>query len=83
MLHFEGIGYAIITILACLSFGNLIGWAGFKLFKNFVEYARYEYPVLPILTIYLVILIISWFAPQIAYQNISKDTLVERLRKSE
>ena len=83
MLHFEGIGYAMITILACISLGNLIGWAGFKLFKNFVEYARYEYPVLPVLTIYLVILIISWFAPQIAYQNISKDTLVERLRKSE
>ena len=82
MLRFEGIGYALITLLFSVTIGNLIGYGIFRAFQNLAGYAVFNYPVIPVLVVYAVILVICLVTPELAYRSISKDTLVERLRKN-
>lgn len=83
MLRSEGLGYAIISILCSVTFGNLIIYAIFLLLKTVEKYAQFNYPLIPILVIYTVILFICFITPNIVYKNMSTITLVERLRETE
>lgn len=83
MLRNEGLGYAVITILCSLTFGNLIVYSLFLLLKNVEKYAQFNYPLISIFIMYTVIILICLVTPTIAYKNISKKSLVERLREVE
>ena len=83
MLRNEGLGYAIITLLFSMTFGNLIVFALFRLFKNIADYAQFTYPFAPVAVICAVIVMICLITPEVAYSGISKMTLVERLREAE
>lgn len=83
ILRKEGLGYAIITILCSLTFGNLIVYGIFLLFKNVEKYARFTYPLIPILIMYIAISLICFLTPEVVYRGISRRTLVERLRETE
>ena len=82
MLRFEGIGYALITLLFSVTIGNLIGCGIFRAYHNLDVYAVFDYPTIPVLIVYAVVLIVCLVTPELAYRNISKDTLVERLRQN-
>lgn len=82
MLRFEGIGYALITLLFSVTIGNLIGCGIFQAFRNLVDYAVFDYPTIPVLIVYAVVLIVCLVTPELAYRNISKNNLVERLRQN-
>lgn len=81
MLRYEGIGYAVITLFFAASAGNLMGYGIFRIFQNIVNYAIYDYPFTPVFAVYVVIILICLVTPELAYRSISKNTLVERLRK--
>lgn len=83
MLRNEGLGYAIITIVCSLTIGNIITYILFLLFKNVEKYAQFTYPLIPILLMYITISLICFITPAIVYKNISKLSLVERLREAE
>jgi putative ABC transport system permease protein len=83
MLKKEGIGYAVITIICCLTIGNLLNYIIFLLIKNVAAYARFTYPFLAIFLMYLIIAMICFSTPEIVYRSISKKTLVERLREGD
>jgi len=83
MLRNEGLGYAIITLLFSMTFGNLIVFGLFRLFKNAADYAQFTYPFAPVVAISAVIVVICFITPEIAYRSINKMTLVERLREAE
>jgi putative ABC transport system permease protein len=83
MLRYEGMGYAMITILISTSFGSVISYGIFKLFQTTFEYADFTYPLIPILIMYLVITLICFITPEVAYRGISRMTLIERLREAE
>lgn len=82
MLRFEGIGYALITLLFSATIGNLIGYGVFRAFQNIANYAIFNYPVIPVLAVYVVILVICLATPEFAYHSVSRDTLFERLRQN-
>ena len=81
MLRYEGIGYAVITLFFAASVGNLMGYGIFRIFQNIVNYVIYDYPFTPVFAVYVVIIFICLVTPELAYRSISKNTLVERLRK--
>ena len=83
MLRNEGLGYAIITLLFSMTFGNMIVFGLFRLFKSIADYAQFAYPLVPVVAICAVIVIICFITPEVAYRSISKMTLVERLREAE
>ena len=82
VLRYEGIGYALITLLLSATVGSILGYGAFKMFKNLIDYAVFHYPVLPVGAVYLIILFICWITPELAFRGISKDSLVERLRQN-
>lgn len=83
MLRNEGLGYAIITLLFAMTFGNLIVYGLFRLFKNMADYAQFTYSLIPVVAICVAILLICAITPEIAYRGISKMSIVERLREAE
>lgn len=82
MLRFEGIGYAGVTLIGSITLGNVVGFGIFKIFQGIVTYAIFNYPVLPVLAVYVIVILICLTAPTLAYHNISKNTLVDRLRQN-
>ncbi len=82
MLRYEGVGYAAITLLVSMTLGNIIGFGAFKLLNILIDYAIFSYPVIPVLTVYAAVLVICLVTPEIAYGNISKIPLAERLRQN-
>lgn len=83
MLISEGLYYAIITLASVLTIGNLFTYGIFKLFQQEATYAIFTYPFVPIIIASLVILIICILTPEMAYRNINKSTIVERLKDME
>lgn len=81
MLRYEGLGYAAVTLFFVATIGNLVGYGFFRIFQTIVDYAIFNYPVIPVLTVYAVVITICLLTPELAYQSISKKTLVERLRQ--
>ena len=77
----DGIGYAVITLFFATSVGNLMGYGIFRIFKNIVNYAIYDYSFTLVFAVYVVIIFICLVTLELAYRSISKNTLVERLRK--
>lgn len=82
MLRYEGLGYAAVTLFAAMTVGNLIGIWFFRYFQeNLMKYVVFMYPVMPVIAVYVVVAAICLITPEVVYRGISKDTLVERLRR--
>jgi len=83
MLRNEGLGYAVITIVCALTVGNIMTYGLFLLFKRVADYAKFTYPLIPCMAVFSIIIAICLITSEIAYESISKSTLVERLREAE
>ncbi len=83
MLVWEGLWYAIITLLLTGTLGNLIAYGLFSLFKQEATYAIFTYPTMPVFIICLIVFAICIIAPRAAYKNINSLPLSERLREAE
>gem|GEM_PF-6452664 len=70
-------------MLLSATIGNLIAY-GLILYAGSIDEAiKLNYPLFHILAIYTLILAISFIVPAIVYRNISRATLIERLREVE
>ena len=83
MLLFEGLGYAVMTLLLSATLGNGVVYGIFSLFKLQVDYATFTYPILPVGLVFLMIFTVCLIVPEITYRSITKATLIERLREKE
>jgi putative ABC transport system permease protein len=86
MLRWEGAIYWILTLFAALTIGNAIALGLFTMLGNSGEpmfSGTLVYPTIPITAAYVIIILICSITPEVAYKNISKLTLVERLREAE
>lgn len=82
MLRYEGLGYAVVSLFFSLTVGNVIGICFFLFYqKNLMNYMVFEYPVMSILAVSIIVIIICLVTPEVIYNGINKDTLVERLRR--
>lgn len=83
MLLFEGLEYAIITLLLVSTLGNLATYGLFKLFQQQATYAIFTYPIIPVIVTVFAILAVCIITPETAYRTIGKTTIIERLREAE
>ncbi len=83
LLTYEGLGYAAITLLLVLTFGNLITYGIFTLFRRQATFVVFTYPFLPVLFVSLAVIVICVITPALVYRSICQSPIVERLRESE
>jgi len=83
MLRWEGMIYWLLVLGASTTLGTWFAYGLFKLVNNPDPhfYPHFVYPVLPVAFVFAVIIIFCTLTPEICYRNISKNTLVERLRE--
>ena len=83
LLTYEGLGYAAITLLLVLTFGNLITYGIFTLFRRQATFVVFTYPFLPALFVSLAVTVICVITPALVCRSICQSPIVERLRESE
>lgn len=80
MLIFEGMIYACLTLLFSLTFGSLICGFLVNAASGMVWFFQYYFNIMPILLCAPVLLLFSCIIPFLAYGQMSKDSIVERLK---
>lgn len=83
MLVFEGLLYALGSIVLALLFAVTMGPFASSVFENLFWFFTYRPTFLPILIIAPLFAFIGCLVPLIVYHIVSKQTIVERLRESE
>ncbi|MGL5756282.1 MAG: ABC transporter permease [Paraclostridium sp.] len=81
MLILEGLYYGIIITCINLTLGSLGTFIGFNIMK--LRYSVYTYPVGALILCIVAVFLISLIVPLIVYKQVSKDSIVERIRVTE
>lgn len=83
VLLFEGAGYAIISTLLISTIGTLLSYGAYSLFSQEATYAVFSFPTIPLSIAIVLVFAVCLSVPLIAYRQIKKDSIVERLRQME
>lgn len=81
MIILEGFYYGVIITIVNLTFGSMATFLGFNIMK--LRYSVYAYPVGALIISILIVFLITSIVPLIVYHNVSKDSIVERIREAE
>lgn len=81
VLILEGLYYSVITIGLLLTIGLLVSKVGFVLTQNVIYFVEYGIPYGSILILFMLMLLICTIIPLIVYKSITKESIVERLRR--
>ena len=83
MLTYEGLIYAVITLLLTGAIGTGILKAAFILLKSVASYAVYAYPTFSMIAISGITLLICMTIPLMAYKATERQSIVQRLRSTQ
>jgi len=83
MLCFEGLYYAISTIIFSLVLGIIFSVCVIGNIVSELWFFSYKFIIYPLLITYPVMIILSLVVPYVAYFSIRKGSIVERLREIE
>lgn len=83
MLRWEGAFYWILTLLSSVTLGTGAAYGLFVLIQSVNQFPVFVYPFVPVLVVFCLIVLICTATPELCYRNISKASLVERLREAE
>lgn len=83
MLTFEGMFYAIGTIIASAVLGTLFSVIIVRGISSSVWFFTYRFVIWPMLVLYPFLLVITVVIPALLYKKIAKTSIIERLRASE
>ncbi|MGL4913112.1 MAG: FtsX-like permease family protein, partial [Romboutsia sp.] len=81
MLILEGLYYGVIITLINLTAGSLATVLGFNIMT--LRYSVYTYPVGALILCIIAVFLISLIVPLVIYKQVSKDSIVERIRETE
>lgn len=81
VLILEGLYYSVITIGLLLTIGLLVSKGVFGLIQNVIYFVEYGIPYGSILILFMLMLLICTIIPLIVYKSITKESIVERLRR--
>lgn len=81
MLMFEGLYYALFTMLIVLTIGTALNYLIVKTVVGTVWFFEYHFTIVPVLLCIPFLLAISLTIPVICYKTTSKMSIVERLRE--
>ena len=83
-LVLEGIYYCAITMALLMTVGEILSYLIFLLIQNGVMYfAAYSFPAVQLLCVFLIMVIVCVTVPLAVLHSVSKESLVERLRKGQ
>lgn len=82
-LILEGVYYSLITILLLLTVGTGISYLMSMLIQNVFYYLKFSFPIIQLTMIVAIMLIFCVITPVAAYRSITKENVVERLRKGQ
>ena len=83
-LVLEGIYYCGITMALLMTVGEILSYLIFLLIQNGVMYfAAYSFPAVQMLCVLLIMVIVCVTVPLAVLHSVSKESLVERLRKGQ
>ncbi|MHB8061069.1 MAG: FtsX-like permease family protein, partial [Ruminiclostridium sp.] len=83
MLVYEGLIYAVITLLLVGGIGSSILYAAFVTLKSVSGYAVFTYPSSSMAAISVLILLVCIIMPLISYKATASQSVVQRLRSAE
>lgn len=83
MLVLEGLYYAIATIVFSLVFGCLFSVTVLKMLTEGMWFMQYHFVILPMLFVFPVLLLLGIVVPKAALYFTKKESVVERLRRTE
>ena len=84
VLMLEGIYYSGITMLFLCTIGVAVSYGASWLFRTaFVYFAKFGIPVASLCIVFALMILISGSVPVLVYHYISRESVVERLRKGQ
>ncbi|TCO77912.1 ABC transporter permease [Marinisporobacter balticus] len=83
MLIFEGVFYALTTLILSIFFGSIVSFTIVQPMASSIWFYKYKFIISPILIVSPILILISIFVPLCANMSINKQTIVERLREIE
>lgn len=81
MLSFEGLYYAMGTIVASILFGSLVSLIIVRAISNSIWFFTYQFIILPMFIIYPFLIALTIIIPAILYKQIAKTSIIERLHQ--
>ncbi len=82
MLSFEGLYYAVGTILTSAVLGVLFSVIVVRGISGGIWFFTYRFVMWPMLVIYPFLILLTVAIPALLYQQIAKDSIIERLRQN-
>lgn len=82
-LILEGVYYSLITIFLLLTFGTGISCLMSILIQNVFYYLKFSFPMVQLALLFVIMLTVCVITPVAAYRSITKESVVERLRKGQ
>ena len=82
MLSYEGLYYAVGTILVSTILGIISSLVIVKGISNGIWFFTYHFVMYPMLAVYPFLLILTILLPKILYRQTAKVSIVERLRQN-
>lgn len=79
-LVWEGLLYALISLIMVLTLGSLATWAIVQAVAGEIWFFTYHFSITPVLLCAVPLLLITWLIPELAYRSLRKQTIVEQLR---
>ncbi len=83
MLVFEGLDYALITLMVVLLMGLPITYIGVNGLASEMVFFSYHFTIFPIIVCMPILIAAALFVPTLAFSNIKNISVVERLREIE
>ena len=79
----EGIRYIAVSGVISFVLGSVLSWAVLKALNNVILFFEYHFQILPFVIMIPALMLVAVVTPVIAYRNLCKRSIVERLRESE
>lgn len=79
----EGISYIVIAGGISFVLGSVLSWAVLRALNNVILFFEYRFQIMPFVIMMPILVLVAILAPVIAYRNLRKKSIVERLRESE
>lgn len=83
ILLYEGLIYAIISLLLVMVFGNVITYGFFSAMAQQFEYIVFDFPFISFFLMLLAVFAICLTIPKLIYRFVSRASIVERLKEIE
>lgn len=79
MLIYEGMFYALGSVVAAFILAVIVGPAAGGAMENMFWFYEYQFSIMPILAVIPVFVLLGWLIPAVLYGQTAKQSVVERL----